>query len=136
MVIYWVKSRAKVKWDDSQFSSLIKRRLQIMCQQQKGISSVKAFSEAILSIEKTIYRVHKFIKPSRDKFFIDLRNSRSYWKRELIKRAVLGIEVMLAVLHSAAALSPRKILGNLGARKTTILFIIMNVQSIKNIIKS
>ena len=44
-----------------------------MYQQQKGINSTNVFSENNLSIKQNFCGINKFIEPSRDKFFIDLK---------------------------------------------------------------
>ena len=60
--------------------------IQFACQEKtadhvsakKGISSSKSFSEAKLSIEQNVYRINKFLTPSRDEFLIHLINNMFY----------------------------------------------------------
>ena len=61
-------------------AELVKRTRQMMCQQQKDMSSAKIFSEDKLSIGKN----QKIYKAFRSKFFIDLRNNRCYGDRSII----------------------------------------------------
>ena len=59
-------------WWLTESKAELKSGEQIVYQQQKGINIIEVSPLANLSIGKNLYRIDKFIKPLRYKFFIDL----------------------------------------------------------------
>ena len=72
-----IESKTELKWNNPWFISLVKRRLQMICEQQKDISSAKAFYGAKISIGQNLYDIKKF-------FFINTRNYICYWNGSTI----------------------------------------------------